>query len=133
MTKCLGLDGEDVLMGNGISSCALCHGSLYKGQRIVVVGSGDTACEMALFLTQFSYVTIVHRRGEMNASPVVKRRVFSHPKIAIIWNTEIVELIEGVKHHKGEYKSILTGVVIEDLITRQRNEMLVDGLFYGLA
>lgn len=129
----LGLEGEDMLWANGISSCAVCDGSLYRDKRIVVVGGGDTACEEALFLTRFSNVTLIHRRDKLRASAIMSKRVLNHPKITVVWNAVIVELIEGVLCNDDVCKPILTGIVVENVITTERKEMLVDGLFYGLG
>lgn len=128
----LGLAGEDDLWAHGISSCAVCDGALYKRKKIVVVGGGDTACEEALFLTKFSDVTLIHRRGALRASKIMAQRVLNHPKITILWNHVVVELIDSVTSYDGS-KRVLIAVVIEDVNSHERKEMLVDGLFYGLG
>jgi thioredoxin reductase (NADPH) len=120
----LGLPNEDKLWSNGISSCAVCDGALYKNKRIVVVGGGDSAMEEALFLTKFSNVTLIHRRDEFRASKIMQDRVKQNPKINIVYNTEIIEL---------NGKSKLESIGCKNNITGENFSMLVDGLFYGLG
>lgn len=120
----LGIPKEDIYWSNGISSCAVCDGALYRDKKIIVVGGGDTAMEEALFLTKFSNVTLIHRRSEFRASKIMQQRVLSNPKIDILYNTIISEL-GGNKH--------LEYIICENTITGKRNKLFVDGLFYGLG
>ena len=120
----LGLENEDKYWSNGVSSCAVCDGALFKKKKIVVVGGGDSAMEEALFLTKFSNVTLIHRREEFRASKVMLNRVMNHPKITVILNT-VIEKFEGEK----KLKSIL----VKNLKDNTTSTIEVDGLFYGLG
>lgn len=121
----LGLPGEEKLWGHGVSSCAVCDGALYRDKKIVVVGGGDTAMEEALFLTKFSSVTLIHRRDSFRASKIMQKRVFNNPKISIIYNTVIEQLIAD--------ENKIQAVGLLDLQTNLRTCIPVDGLFYGLG
>jgi thioredoxin reductase (NADPH) len=120
----LNLPNEDNLWGNGISSCAVCDGVLYKKKRIIVIGGGDSSMEHALFLTKFSNVTLIHRQNKFRASKLMQTRVIENPKINIIFDTIVTEL-------HGDTK--LTGITIKNILTNETNFLPVDGLFYGLG
>lgn len=120
----LGLENEEKLWSNGISSCATCDGALYKKKKIVVIGGGDSAMEEALFLTKFSDVTLIHRRDTFKASKIMLKRVLEHPKIKVITNSAIESFI-------GEKK--LTGIIVKNLKDGTKTELPVNGLFYGLG
>jgi thioredoxin reductase (NADPH) len=92
--KYLGLPNEKELIGRGVSACATCDGFFYKEQIVYVVGGGDTAMEEAMFLSKFAKeVTIIHRRDSFRASKPMQERVFNNPKIKVLWDHEVVEII----------------------------------------
>src|SRR5919201_6144918 len=114
-------------MGGGVSACAVCDGALpaYRNRRLAVVGGGDTAMEESLYLTKFaSQVIIIHRRDQFRASKVMAERVLSHPKIRVLWNRRVTEVLG--------YESI-TGVRLEDTVTAERSELEVGGLFVAIG
>lgn len=124
--KFLGLEKEKELIGRGVSTCATCDGFFYKGRLIHVVGGGDTAMEEANFLTRFaSKVYVVHRRDSLRASKPMQDRAFKNPKIEFVWNSEVIEL-------KSDDKG-LNGIVVENLITKEKTLRPTDGLFYGIG
>jgi len=99
--KWLGLPSEEKFKGFGVSACATCDGFFYRGQEIMVVGGGNTAVEEALFLTNFaSKVTLVHRRDSLRAEKILQERLFSHPKVEVIWDHEVDEII-GTEAPRG--------------------------------
>ena len=104
--KYLGIESEQAFMGKGVSACATCDGFFYRGQRVVVVGGGNTAVEEALFLTNFAdKVTLIHRRDSLRAEKIMQDRLFKHPKIEVLWNHALDEItgtdsplgVEGVR------------------------------------
>ncbi len=107
----LGVPGELEYAGRGVSYCAVCDGAFFKGETIVVVGGGDAAVEEADYLTRYAAkVFIIHRRDEFRASKLLQERVFANPKIEVIWNARVVEMVgdaQGLKHL--ELENTLTG------------------------
>lgn len=95
------------LTGRGVSYCATCDGWFFKDKRVVVVGGGDSALEEALFITRYAAsVTIIHRRAELRASPLLQKRAKEHPKINFIWNTVVNEVIGTEKVNALKLKNV---------------------------
>jgi len=112
--KWLGLESEQRLNGKGVSACAVCDGFFFRGQEVIIVGAGDTACEEATYLAKLcKKVTMIVRKGEMRASTIMQNRVLNTHNIEVLWNTETVEILgdEGVTGAK--FKNTLTGEMIE--------------------
>jgi len=111
----LKVEGEDQFRGKGVSYCATCDGAFFKGERIAVVGGGDSAIQEAIFLTKFAErVYVIHRRDQLRAEKILQERAFSNPKIEIVWDS-VVEKIDGddniksvhVRNVKTEKKSLI--------------------------
>src|SRR5216110_3998483 len=123
----LGLDGEEKLVGHGLTSCATCDGAFYKNVPVCVVGGGDSAAEESLFLTRFaSKVYLIHRRDKMRASKIMADRVFANEKIEPIWNTVVTKYIPD---EKGEMR----GVRLRDVKTGEERELQVACVFVEIG
>lgn len=119
----LGLDSETRLRGKGVSACATCDGFFFKEKIVGVVGGGDSALEEALFLTKFAKeVHLFHRRDSFRASKIMQERVLKHPKITVVYNTEIVDVL-------GEQK--VEGVSLNT--NGKSSEFKLDGLFIAIG
>lgn len=121
----LGVEGEERLRGFGVSACATCDGFFFKEKELLVIGGGDTALEEALFLTKFaSKVTVVHRRDEFRASPIMADRVLDHPKIDVLWNS-VVDQIVG--------DTLVSGAKIRNVETDEVTDFTADGVFVAIG
>jgi thioredoxin reductase (NADPH) len=128
--KWLGLDSEAKFQGFGVSACATCDGFFYRGKEVVVVGGGNTAVEEALFLTNFaSKVTVVHRRDEFRAEKILQERLFAHPKVEVIWNHKVDEIVGVVD---GMAKNV-TGVRLSSTVDGSAREVACDGVFVAIG
>jgi thioredoxin reductase (NADPH) len=121
----LGVPGEDRLRGRGVSACATCDGFFFRDRELVVVGGGDTAMEEALFLTRFaSKVTIVHRRGEFRASKIMQDRALGDPKISVVWDSVVEEVL-------GD--TAVTGVRLRNVGSGEETRFETEGLFVAIG
>ncbi|MFN3513521.1 MAG: thioredoxin-disulfide reductase [Phenylobacterium sp.] len=126
--KWLGLESEQTFQGFGVSACATCDGFFYRGKEVVVVGGGNTAVEEALFLTNFAAkVVLVHRRDELRAERILQERLFAHPKIEVVWDSAIDEVL-GTSDPVG-----VTGVRLKNVKTGQTRELSCDGVFVAIG
>jgi thioredoxin reductase (NADPH) len=122
----LGLESERALQGRGVSYCAVCDAAFFREKNVVVVGGGDSAMEEATFLTKFAdKVTVVHRRDEFRASPIMFDRARANPKIEFITNAVVDEVL-------GEEGKV-TGVKIRDVNTGETRLIEADGLFVAVG
>ena len=124
----LGLPSEQAFRGFGVSACATCDGFFYRGKQVVVVGGGNTAVEEALFLTNFAErVTVVHRKGEFRAEKILQERLFNHPKIEIVWEHVIDEVL-GDRDPLG-----VAGVRLKSGKTGVTPALHCDGVFIAIG
>jgi thioredoxin reductase (NADPH) len=108
----IGLVNEKRLSGHGVSWCATCDGFFFRDQTIAVVGGGDSAVEEATFLTKFaSKVVLIHRRDKLRASKIMVERALSNPKIEMLWNTEVVDVLGADKVEALSLKNTVTGEI----------------------
>jgi len=126
--KWLGLPSEQKFQGFGVSACATCDGFFYRDRKVVVVGGGNTAVEEALFLTNFaSKVTVVHRRDSFRAERILQDRLFAHPKIEVLWNTEVEDIVGA------PMPPSVTGIRLRHAKTGEISELPADGVFVAIG
>lgn len=117
----LGVPGEELFVGRGVSYCATCDGAFFRDRVVAVIGGGDSALEEALFLTRFAKkVRVIHRRGELRATKLLQERARGNDRIELVLNSVVEEI-----HGEGTVK----GVTVRDVGTNERRELQVDGLF----
>src|SRR5262245_54583084 len=123
--RMLGLPSEKRLLGHGLSTCATCDGFFFRGKEIAVVGGGDSAMEEANFPTKFAdKVTIVHRRDTFRASKIMQDRTFKNPKIEVVWDSAVEEIIGTDTVGAMRIKNLKTGRV---------SEIEVEGVFVAIG
>ncbi len=127
--KWIGLPNELRLaqLGGGVSACAVCDGALphFRNKVLAVVGGGDTAMEEAMYLTKFaSEVIVIHRRDAFRASKAMASRVLAHPKIRVLWNTQVADVLGDAE---------IAGLRLRDTVTGAERDMAVGGLFVAIG
>jgi len=121
----IGLANEDRLSGRGVSWCATCDGFFFRDQTIAVVGGGDSAVEEATFLTKFaSKVVLIHRRDSLRASKIMADRALNNPKIEMLWNTEVIDIL-------GESK--VEALALKNTVTGELSQRDFTGLFVAIG
>ncbi|MEI7540522.1 MAG: thioredoxin-disulfide reductase [Actinomycetes bacterium] len=121
----IGLENEKRLSGHGVSWCATCDGFFFRGQTIAVVGGGDSAVEEATFLTRFAdKVILIHRRDSLRASKIMAERAASNPKIEMLWNSEVVDVLGADK---------VSGLKIRNTLDESQSTLDVTGLFVAIG
>ncbi len=124
----LGLPSEERFKGYGVSACATCDGFFFRGKKVIVVGGGNTAVEEAIYLANIaSHVTLVHRRGALRAEKILQERLFANPKIEVMWNAELHEVL-GV-----DTPLSVTGAALKNTLTGEIVTRPIDGIFIAIG
>ena len=124
----LGLPSEEIYRGFGVSACATCDGFFFRGKEVVVVGGGNTAVEEALYLTNHArHVTLIHRRDALRAEKILQDRLFRHPRIDIIWDTIVDEVLGRPEPPQ------VTGVRLRNLRSGAISDLTCDGVFVAIG
>ncbi len=126
--KWLGIPSEEKFKGFGVSACATCDGFFYRGKEVIVVGGGNSAVEESLYLANLaSKVTLIHRRDTLRAEKIAQERLFRHPKIEVIWDSAIDEILGGTT------PPAVTGVRLKNVKMGALSEMKTDGIFVAIG
>ncbi len=126
--KWLGLPSEQAFQGFGVSACATCDGFFFRNKEVAVVGGGNTAVEEALYLANLaSKVTLVHRRDSLRAEKVMQDRLFKHPKIEVVWDSEVAEICGGTQPPN------VTHLRLRNLKTGAERDLKADGVFIAIG
>jgi thioredoxin reductase (NADPH) len=126
--KYLGLPSEEHMKGRGVSACATCDGFFYRGKKVAVIGGGNTAVEEALYMTNHSHdVTLIHRRDSLRAEKILQDRLFVHPNIKVIWDSEVAEFVGG-----GDPEALI-GLDIKNKLTGDVSRLEVEGAFVAIG
>lgn len=127
----LGLPAEKTFRGFGVTACATCDGFFFRGKEVAVIGGGNSAVEEALFLTNFATkVTLIHRRDSLRAEKIGQERLFAHPKIQVIWDSEVVDILGNPP---GGPEAGVTGLKLKNLKTGSVSELPVHGMFVAIG
>ncbi|HEY8241483.1 MAG TPA: thioredoxin-disulfide reductase [Kiritimatiellia bacterium] len=123
----IGLENEKKLIGRGVTSCATCDGAFYRNVPVAVVGGGDTAMEEANFLTRFaSKVYLIHRRHEFRASKIMAERALKNPKIEVVWDTVVTDVLDVAKNE-------VTGLKLKNVKTGAESSLDVKAMFSAIG
>lgn len=126
--KWMGLTSETKFQGFGVSGCATCDGFFFKNKKVIVVGGGNSAVEEALHLTHHaSEVILIHRRDQLRAEKILQERLFKHPKVKVIWNTALEEILGS------DSPKLVNGVKLKNLLNNEVTEMDIDGVFIAIG
>jgi thioredoxin reductase (NADPH) len=126
--KWLGLKSEDKYKGFGVSACATCDGFFFRNEIIAVIGGGNTAVEEALFLTKFAKkVILIHRRDTLRAEKILQERLFNNPKVEVIWNSVLKEII-GIDN-----PLCVEAIKIENQKNNKEIEITCKGVFIAIG
>src|SRR5436190_20545335 len=124
----LNLPSEEHMKGRGASACATCDGFFYRGKKVAVIGGGNTAVEEALYLTNHSHdVTLIHRRDTFRAEKILQDRLFAHPNIKVIWDSEVAEFVGG------GMPEALVGLDVRNVKSGSVTRIDVDGAFVAIG
>jgi len=129
----LGIPSEKAYRGYGVSACATCDGFFFRNKEVAVIGGGNSAVEEALFLSQFaSKVTLIHRRDSLRAEKIAQDRLFANPKISVIWDTAIEEILGNPPGTKDAPIGV-TGLKLKNLKTNAVSDYKLDGVFVAIG
>lgn len=121
----LNIPGEQEFLGKGVSTCAVCDAAFYKNKKVFVIGGGDAAMEDTLALTKFAEsVTVIHRRDSFKASKIMAQRVLEHPRVKVIWNTAVKEILGDAK---------VSAIVLENIETQKSETLPAEGVFVAIG
>jgi thioredoxin reductase (NADPH) len=124
----LGLESEKRLSGAGVSACATCDGFFFRGREVVVVGGGNSAVEEALYLANLAAkVTLIHRRDALRAEKILQKRLFAHPKVSVVWNAVVEEIIG-----EGSPPAV-AAVRLRDTVTGAERRLATEGVFIAIG
>ena len=122
----LGLDSEEAFMGRGVSACATCDGFFYKGQRVAVVGGGNTAVEEALYLSHIAeHVTLIHRRDTLRSEKILQDKLLAKENISVEWNHTLEEVL-------GDDSGV-TGIRIQSTQGEGSKDLELQGVFIAIG
>jgi len=125
----LGLESEALFQGFGVSACATCDGFFFKNKHVAVIGGGNTAVEEAIFLTNFAAkVTLIHRRDQLRAERILQDRLFRNPKVTVLWNQVVEEIVGQVTPYKA-----VQALRLRDVSNNGATELAVDGVFIAIG